>query len=316
MTKTDIKEVIHNVIIPNDVKGITAESLAMVLDFMVDGYETTSNGDSNTFYLYFPPYISKDYFGLEGRKQMFDLYGELYGVEVPTEIKEAWCEIVDAWISHNKETYAKIKNETSNGRDVNIVLCGNGALDFALAVYLNALLSPEPITTEEMLLIMEDFVQYKDYAYPAMYQVGEAGGLIEGIYVLVTPIGAELNETGDWSINGEGGYYDLGLYCESENIRLNESDCLSNKDALDFPPVYNEITVFEKESATMSSGKGFVLIGKSEGSEDNFPTLEGGTATRKVVRYKYLDGLDMYEVQIAKDDGYGRKVKLGTIQLV
>lgn len=316
MVKDEIKEAIRSVVKPNDVKGITAEDLANILELMVDGCEPSGGGDSNTFYLYFPSSISKDYFGLEGRKQMFDLYSELYGVEVPTEIKEAWCEIVDAWISHNKETYAKIKNEKSNGRDVNIVLCANGLLDFALAVYLQALLSPEPITTEEMLLIMEEFVQFKDYVYPAMYGVGEVGGLIEGIYVLVTPIRAELNETGDWIIAGEGGYYVLDLYCESENIRLNESDCLSNKDALDYPPVYNEITVHEKVSAIGSSGKGFVLIGKSSGSEDNFPTLDGGTALREVVKYKYLDGLDMYEVQIAKEDGYGRKVKLGTIQLV
>lgn len=311
MVKNEVKEAIRSVVKPNDVKGITAEDLANVLELMVDGCEPSGGGDSNTFYLYIPVIG----YGLgtgtfEGLKQIFDIdYAE-----VPVEIREAWNEIVDAWIAHNKEMYPKIVDEVANGHDVNIVLCYHSTMMLLIYFYLHQLQNAKEVAPEEMLVMFEECLKVKSYINPQSYEVND---FVIGVSVLVETIVVNLKDTGDWEIAGEGGYHTLNLYCESEGRRLDEEGCNYNKTALEFPPAYNEIVVFEPlKSGFGYAGQHYVLIEKSTGTEDNFPTLEGGTTTREVVRYKYLDGLDMYEVQIAKEDYYGRKVKLGTIQLV
>ena len=311
MAKDEIKEAIRSVVKPNDVKGITAEDLANVLELMVDGCEPSGGGDSNTFYLYIPVSIGDGIATgtLESLKQIFDIdYAE-----VPVEIREAWNEIVDAWIAHNKEMYPKIVDEVANGHDVNIVLCYHTTMMFLIYFYLDQLQNAEEVAPEEMLVMFEECLKVKSYINPQFYEVND---FLNGVNILVETIFVNLQDTGDWEKGGEGGYYTLDLYCEGEDIKMDELGCEKNKTALEFPPAYNEIVVFTAAGKDVYSGKGYVLIEKSDGMESDFPTLEGGTATRKVVRYKYLDGLDMYEVQIAEDDGYGRKVKLGTIQLV
>jgi hypothetical protein len=312
MVKDEVKEAIRSVVKPNDVKGITAEDLANVLELMVDGCEPSGGGDSNTFYLYIPVSLDDGLATgtLEGLKQIFDIdYAE-----VPVEIREAWNEIVDAWIAHNKEMYPIIVDEVANGHDVNIVLCYHLAMTFLIYAYLlDQLQNTEEFAPEEMLVMFEECLKVKSYINPQFYEVND---LINGVSILVDTRIVNLQDTGDWEKGGESGYYTLDLHCEGEDIRMDEFGCKKNKKAIEFPPAYNEIVVFTDNGKDGYSGKHYVLIEKSSGSEDNFPTLEGGTTTRKVVRYKYLDGLDMYEVQIAKDDGYGRKVKLGTIQLV
>ena len=313
MANAEIKEAIRSVIKPNDVKGITAEDLANVLELMVNGCEPSSGGgDSNTFYLYIPASIGDGAVTgiLESLKQIFDIdYAE-----VPVEIREVWNEIVDAWIAHNKEMYPKIVDEVANGHDVNIVLCCHFSMMLLAYLYLYQLEIAEDIATEEMLVMFEECLKVKSYINPETYWVND---FVDGIYFLVDTISINLKDTGDWEIAGEGGYHTLDLYCESEDARMDKDGCEYNKAALEFPPVYNEIVVFKPlKSGAGYAGQHYVLIEKSIGVEDNFPTLEGGVARRGVTRYKYMDGLDMYEVQIASEDYYGRKVKLGTIQLV
>lgn len=311
MANAEIKEAIRSVVKPNDVKGITAEDLANVLELMVDGCEPSSGGgNSNTFYLYIPVNLSVEIETLEGLKQIFDIDY----VEVPTEIREAWIEIVDSWIAHNKEMYHKIVDDVANGRDVNIVLCYHIAMLFIVFLYLYQLQNNEDVAPEDMLMAFEECLKTKSYINPQTYEVND---FVDGICFLVDTIVISLKDTGDWEIAGEGGYHTLDLHCESEDRRMDEDGCNYNKAALESPPAYNEIVVFEpSKSGSGYTGKHYVLIEKSIGVEDNFPTLEGGVATRGVTRYKYMDGLDMYEVQIASEDYYGRKVRLGTIQLV
>ena len=313
MANAEIKEAIRSVIKPNDVKGITAEDLANVLELMVDGCEPSSGGgDSNTFYLYGP--ISLDYEDetMDGYKRILDVAG----VVVPEEIREMWYELIDSWIAHNKESYIKINEEAENGRDVNIVMIQHTMLVFFMVIYILQLQEPEDeqLTPEDVYLAIEECLLYKTYLYPQMVSINDAFG---GIQYYMDNIGFMLTEEGEWERNGEREVNPLELYCENENGRLTEDDCKANKYALDYPMSYNKFTIWEPtKDGVARVGHYYILIEKSAGTEDNFPTLEGGVATRSVTRYKYMDGLDMYEVQIANDDYYGRKVRLGTIQLV
>lgn len=310
MANAEIKEAIRSVIKPNDVKGITAEDLANVLELMVDGCEPSGGGDSNTFYLYGPIFTSGNVSNFAALRQIVDSDK----VEVPIDIKEFWYEVVDAWIAHNQETYAKMLECYQKGEDFSVVLISQIWLQFVIVLYIGLIeeAGVDYVDPYEILINLEELLYAKEYYYPEIYDMSTYDGLRIHIYHSAVL----LDSTGEWALVGTYGGIEVTFYCEGVDRPLTQEDCDTNKKALeaDFPDV--TINVSEYREDGISDTSRIIPLERISDEEVDFPTVNGGIVNTTVTKLRYMRNLEMYEVQISNEDGYARNVKLGTIQLV
>ena len=103
-------------------------------------------------------------------------------------------------------------------------------------------------------------------------------------------------------------------YERYSSARLTQSICDENKKALYVYINRSDIEVCYYEGNDWKTHENVLIISRKYKTVDNFTDLDGSVNTREVASFYYLEGTNMYELQVSKYDGYCRRVSLGEVK--
>ena len=240
-----------------------------------------------------------------------------FDFEIPQEIKDWWYNYVTGLIDENIATMTQIEESLNNGEKVLIVIKTRSIVEFILALYLWSVGEGGSIdaTTEEIVELLEMSKVIQEYAYPKAYEISPP---VDGeplvINVTGDTLGLSIDASGDWTKNGTVVKTTYNLFYEA-GARLDKERCDANLIAMNRPLNYTDISVceFMTSNGTYST-RDVLIISRKEKTVDNFTDLDGSVNTREVASFYYLDGTNMYELQVSKYDGYCRRVSLGEVK--
>ena len=257
-------------------------------------------------------------------------YGELYtfeyirtaldnfDIEIPQIIKDWWYGYITGLIEENVATMAQIKQAYNDGSKIMIVTKLHTFLLFILALYLWSLEEggSSDATDEEFVEMLDMCKLMPEYIYPKSYEISPPiDGEPLSIAVTGDTIVCTIDESGEWAHTGDVELKQTyNLYYEGA-ARLDKDRCDANLIAMNRLLNYTDISVCE---FLRSNGTYTVLdvliISRKDKTVENFTDLDGSVNTREVASFYYLDGTNMYELQVSKYDGYCRRVSLGEVK--
>ena len=239
-----------------------------------------------------------------------------FDFEIPQEIKDWWYNYVTGLIDENVATMAQIEECWNNGEKILIVIKTRSLMEFILALYLWAYGEGGSFdaTTEEIVELLEMSEIIEEYAYPKAYEISPP---VDGEQLVINvtgdTLGLSIDASGDWTKNGEIVKTTYNLFYEA-GARLDKERCDANLIAMNRPLNYTDISVCEfKDSNGTYSTRDVLIISRKDKTVENFPDLDGSVNTREVASFYYLEGTNMYELQVSKYDGYCRRVSLGEL---
>lgn len=236
---------------------------------------------------------------------------------ISQEVIDAITSHFQSMIDHNVASFAELEERLRNGEKPLIVMRGFTYWMFVLTLYLWAVAEGGgmDMTDEELIEELDLLANIYEVIYPESYMMDfyeDSGAALE---VTVESIDVSIGANGNWEKQGEVDVRKTATLYYEGAARLTAKECETNLKSKGYRLNNCDFQVNRYEGGGWSDDEDILIIGKSTKTVSDFVDLDGTVSTRDVVVFRYLDDLNMVELQVSTHDGYCRKVVLGQLQL-